>query len=218
MMILPLHILKPGHRDRAQSAFKNASVFDYRELYLRCRERLAHQFNTNFKISTRRLQSCETAHRNLRWGKGNLLSTKGNLLSAAAKGNLLWAKGYLFPAEGNLLSAKGNLHSAQGILLSARRGKNHLDFGVLFEALTLCVSIFSWSNFGGILATVSRCLTIDFGVLFDAITICVSIFSWSNFGGILATVSRCLMQLPSACGFFRGEIWARISNCGKCRE
>ena len=30
------------------------------------REKLAHQFNTNFKFSTRRLQSCETAHRNLR--------------------------------------------------------------------------------------------------------------------------------------------------------
>ena len=27
MVILSLQILKPGHRDRAQSAFKNASVF-----------------------------------------------------------------------------------------------------------------------------------------------------------------------------------------------
>ena len=27
MVVLPLQILKPGHKDRAQSAFKNASAF-----------------------------------------------------------------------------------------------------------------------------------------------------------------------------------------------
>ena len=77
------------------TAFKNASVFDDRELYQSIR-RVLFSFHRRYRFPL-------SAGRNLLSAKRNLLSAKGNVLSA----------------QGKLLSARGNLLSAQGNLLSA---------------------------------------------------------------------------------------------------
>ena len=70
-----------------KSAFKHASAFCVRELYQRCRERLAHQFNTDDKISTRHLQSREKAKGACFEIKEIYLQLKGNLLAGKRKGH-----------------------------------------------------------------------------------------------------------------------------------
>ena len=52
---------------------------------------------------------------------------------------------------------------------------------------------------------------IDFGILFDAISIGVSIFSWLNFDAKSSIMVCFLMELPSACRFFRARVSTRAS-------
>ena len=52
---------------------------------------------------------------------------------------------------------------------------------------------------------------IDFALLFDAITFGVSIFSWLNFDAKSSIMACFLMQLPSACRFFRARVSTRAS-------
>ena len=64
---------------KKDTAFKNASVFDDRELYQSIR-RVLFSFHRRYRFPF-------SAERNLLSAQGNLLSAKGNLLSA--KGNVL---------------------------------------------------------------------------------------------------------------------------------
>ena len=145
MVIFRSKVEERGQRDRAQSAFKNASVFDYRALYLRCRERLAYQLNTNVNNSTRRLQSCETARQ--KSAKGNLLSAERKLL--APKGNLSVISDITRPWCRMMSDTVGWCRMmSEDVGWCRMKCASSIDFGVLFDAIALCVAIFSWSNFG----------------------------------------------------------------------